>query len=145
MLANKQQRQAATPEAKEAAAAQAAEEEARSRPQTCYGSDLPISSLFPTADAAQDAKPGSGATGSSGTALASISAIAGSPKNAIDQLVAPLSQLRQVPGGSPFALYVQGSEEGSGPVVESVRKAFAGPSPDDVVMKAREGTRLGAK
>ncbi|SJX64460.1 related to translation elongation factor HBS1 [Sporisorium reilianum f. sp. reilianum] len=145
MLANKQQRQAATPEAKEAAVAQAADEEARARPQTCYGSDLPIACLFPAADAAVEAKLGPAATASSGTALASISAIAGSSKHATDQLVAPLSQLRRVPGGSPFALYVQGSDEGSGVAVESVRKAFAGPSPDDVVMRAREGTRLAAK
>lgn len=145
MLANKQQRQAAKPEAKEATAAQAAEEEARSRPQTCFGSDLPISSLFPAAESAPQTDKVPAVTSSSGTALASISAIAGSSKDATDQLVAPLSMLRRVPGGSPFALYVPGSDAGSGPAAESVRKAFAGPSPDDVVLKAREGTRLGAK
>lgn len=137
MLANKQQRHAATPEAKEAAAAEAAEEEARSRPQTCYGSELPIASLFPTGEPAT-AK-------SSGTSLTATSAIAGSSQDMTDQLVAPLSRVRTVPGGSPFALYVQGSAEGSTPQIELVRKAFAGPSPDDVVLKAREGTRLGAK
>ena len=142
MLANRQQRDAATPEAKEAAAAAAAVEEARSRPQTCYGSSLPISSLFPTADLALEAKSPSVASGAS---LAPVSVIAGSSKDATDQLVAPLSRVRTVPGGSPFALYVQGSIESSTPEIELVKKAFAGPSPDDVVMAAREGTRLGAK
>ncbi|EST09005.1 Translation elongation factor EFTu/EF1A, domain 2 [Kalmanozyma brasiliensis GHG001] len=145
MLANKQQRQAATPEAKEAAAAEAAEEEARSRPQTCYGSDLPISSLFPTADPAPGPTAVPTAATRSGTALVSTSAIAGPSKDEADQLVAPLSRLRQVPGGSPFALYVQGSSLESEPGLETVKKAFAGPSPDDVVMEARQGTRLAAK
>ncbi|KAJ9474783.1 Elongation factor 1 alpha-like protein [Pseudozyma hubeiensis] len=119
MLANKQQRQAAMPEAKEAAATQAAEEEARSRPQTCFGSDLPISSLFPS----QGPKPEEAFNSTAG--LSSVSAVAGSPKDSTDQLVAPLSLLRRVPGGSPFALYVQGSDEGSGAEMETVKKAFA--------------------
>ncbi|SNX86238.1 related to translation elongation factor HBS1 protein [Melanopsichium pennsylvanicum] len=140
MLANKQQRNAATPEAKQAAAAEAAEEEARSRPQTCYGSETPISSLFPTSDPAL-APNSKSAPGSSGTSLASISAIAGSSKEATDQLVAPLSRLRAVPGGSPFALYVQGSTAEPSPRIEMVKKAFSGPSPDDVVTQAREAAK----
>ncbi|TKY89136.1 hypothetical protein EX895_001667 [Sporisorium graminicola] len=129
MLANKQQRQAASPEAKEAAAAQAAEEEARARPRTCYGSDLPISALFPTAEADAERRPLPAAKNPSGTVLASISVIAGSSKDATDQLVAPLSQLKRVPGGSPFALYVQGYDEGSGPAVESKAAAANSSAP----------------
>lgn len=145
MLANKQQRAAATPEAKEAAAAEAAEEELRSRPQTCFGSDLPISSLFPTADSGAEISSAPTAKGSSHATLSSVSAIAGSGQDATDQLVAPLSKLRMVPGGSPFALYVQGATETESPQIEMVKKAFAGPSPDDVVENARAGTRLGAR
>ncbi|SOV05679.1 related to translation elongation factor HBS1 protein [Ustilago sp. UG-2017a] len=129
MLANKQQRSAASPEAKEAAAAEAAEEEARSRPQTCFGSDLPISALFPTATfAASETATQLAAAGTSHASLASVSVIAGSSNHATDQLVAPMARLRTVPGGSPFALYVQGSADEASPRTEQVKKAFAGPT-----------------
>lgn len=143
MAANRQQREAATPEAIEAAAAAAAEEEAQARPQTCYGSDLPISSLFPTEPSASGAHSDGRET--SRAFMAPVSAIAGSAKDATDQLVAPLERLKPVPGGSPFAIYSHAAADDASPQIELVRKAFAGPSPDDVVMKAREGTRLGAK
>ncbi|KAJ1040674.1 hypothetical protein NDA11_000192 [Ustilago hordei] len=129
MLANKQQRSAASPEAKEAAAAEAAEEEARSRPQTCFGSDLPISALFPTATfAASETATQLAAAGTSHASLASVSVIAGSSNHATDQLVAPMARPRTVPGGSPFALYVQGSADEASPRTEQVKKAFAGPT-----------------
>lgn len=145
MLANKQQRTAATPEAREAAAIEAAEEEARSRPQTCYGSDLPIASLFPGSDAIPPATSASPAAGRRSASLASTSAIAGTSEGAGTKLIAPIGRVRAVPGGSPFALYVPGSAEVEAPQIDLVKKAFAGPSPDDVVEKAREGTRLGAR
>ncbi|GAC99891.1 probable translation elongation factor [Pseudozyma hubeiensis SY62] len=120
MLANKQQRQAATPEAKEAAATQAAEEEARSRPQTCFGSDLPISSLFPS----QQPVPEEALVSTTG--LASISAVAGSSKVSTDQLVAPLSLLRRVPAAKKAAAAANASAPTSGTSTPLHRKAAVG-------------------
>lgn len=130
MQASRQQRNAG-PEAIAAAETEAAEQKARLIPTTCYGSQHEISDLFPMSKDLAQHQPG----------LLQHSAIAGS-KQSEDRLVAAIAKSIPVPGGSPFDLFVSGKATAFSPQAAAVRKAFHGPSPDDVVLKAREGTTL---
>ena len=82
-------------------------------------SGIAIATLFPTASVA---------SADSGSSLFAKALLGGTEK--ADDLSL------EVPGGSPFEAIREGDE---------MLKAFAEPSPDDVVLKAREGTRLAAR
>lgn len=132
MQASRQQRSAG-PEAIAAAEAEAAEQEAKLIPTTCYGSQHEISTLFP----ATRPNPAQRLPG-----LIETSAIVGTGKHSDSRLVAPLAKSIPVPGGSPFDLFISANPTAQSPQADAVKKAFEGPSPDDIVLKAREGTSL---
>ena len=114
------------------------------QPETCAGSDFAVSILFPHMDTSDSQGRGSQSL------FAETSHIA-SGLGAGPQVGDAHVPIRPVPGGSPFDLYMAAGQEtlpaGQTELdrIEAVRKAFSGPSPDDVVNKAREGTNLAAK
>ena len=114
------------------------------QPETCAGSDFAVSVLFPHMDTSNSQGRGSQSL------FAETSHIA-SGLGAGPQVGDAHVPIRPVPGGSPFDLYMAAGQEtlpaGQTELdrIEAVRKAFSGPSPDDVVNKAREGTNLAAK
>ncbi|KAN0061658.1 hypothetical protein ACQY0O_005649 [Thecaphora frezii] len=152
-------------EAMDVDAAEGAQEAA----PTCFGSDVAVSTLFPHA-AGPWTKAQAGAQAeqqrkspmpAGSHLLTHVSRLACAPGPF--QLAGPFPPTRAVPGGSPFDLFVVAQapakaaipaataagaathlQSGATERVEAIRRAFAGPSPDDVVMKAREGTSLGA-
>ncbi|SPO36641.1 related to translation elongation factor HBS1 protein [Pseudozyma flocculosa] len=118
---------------------------------TCYGSDIAVDALFPHA-AQRSTATSSLATAPSQPGLLAEASCLGSGPSGQFQVAGPFPPTRAVPGGSPFDIFVGASAPaalaqpplaGEGQI-EGLRKAFAGPSPDDVVLKAREAKKAAA-
>ncbi|PWN47980.1 hypothetical protein IE53DRAFT_364267 [Violaceomyces palustris] len=107
---------------------------------TCYGSDLPVALLFPHATISPESGQEAGVDD-----VDARSSLFSTPS--LRDSGPPLSA--SVPGGTPFAAFI-GQPAGNDlnqdqTWMEALRTAFSGPSPDDIVMRAREGTNLAAK